>query len=192
MKLTFTVRQMTFLIIAIIFACLLISNMILLLFIVAKSDYDLVRVLVPAVGSVAGGVIGGIVAFIIAAYNAKASAEKEEIKQKKTSCAMLRLVKEELIDNAGTLSSVIPFSSEGYNLIKTNLSDDTWKTTMTKILLEEKSLSKLSICYKKINLLKVLTCEKINDDIIKKTKEQILSIVVLIEKEIDSCETELI
>lgn len=191
MKITFTIKQFVLLTGALLFACFLVSNMIVLLTIIAKSDHDLVRVLVPAIGSIAGGVIGGIVAFIIAAYNAKTASEKEECKQLKTSCAMLRLIKEELLDNATTLSSVIPFSNEGDRLLKVHLTDDTWKTTMTKIILEEKSLSKLNICYKKINLLKALEAKDIGDDSIIRTKEQILNMVNIIDTEINSCENEL-
>jgi gas vesicle protein len=186
-----TIRQLVYLIVAIIFAAFLLVTMTHSIIGIASANVELSRVIIPALGSLTGGIIGGIVAIIIAAYNASRSSRNDQCKQLRTSLTMLKLIREELQDNITVLESTIPYQIECHRILKTQLSDDTWKSAMTKLLISDDLLVRLNVCYRKISLFKNLEPHDVNDDFIRNTKEQCTITLESIRTEINQLGSEL-
>lgn len=121
-------------------------------------------------GNIIGGIIGGIVAFIVAKYQIYRAKIEEEVKQKDTTLTMLKLIREELKDNISVLSNSLPYSTDNYHIIKSSISDDTWKSTMLHLFINEELLVKIHVCYKKISLLSHLSPEELDDTLISNCK----------------------
>jgi fructose-1-phosphate kinase PfkB-like protein len=150
----------------------------------AKTGADWFSALLGALGNVAGGIIGGIVAIIVATYQINKTFLNEQMKQLQTTNTMLKLINEELKDNVAIIEATIPLQSNDSNLLKTHLSDDTWRSTMIHLVISDSLLVRLNVCYRKIALIKSLEPGDITDDDLRELKEQITSTIDMIKTEI--------
>ncbi|TYS18482.1 hypothetical protein FZC78_02785 [Rossellomorea vietnamensis] len=136
----------------------------------SKTGADWISALLSFNGNVIGGIAGGIVALLVAKYQIAKSKIQEEVKQKETTITMLKLIREEMRDNISVLNSCSPYNQDDYNLLKANLSDDTWKATMLHLNIPDDLLVKIHVSYKKVALIKHLTKDEIDDAVIESSK----------------------
>ncbi|MDD0822777.1 hypothetical protein [Bacillus cereus] len=151
----------------------------------SKSGKDWISSLIGFLGNIIGGIIGGIVAFIVASYQLNRTLDNEKEKQIQLTKSMLRLIREELNDNISIIESSIPYQDDHFNLLKTQLSDDTWKSTMTNLNVKDNLIIKLNVCYRKITLIRSLNAADIDDTFLSDIKGQFSETIGLIRNELN-------
>jgi len=173
MRIPLTIRQLIWLILATVIATFLLSALTQSLISFSLTGADWVSASIQALGNVSGGIIGGIVAIVVATYQVNKALLNEQNKQLRTTVTMLKLINEELRDNIGVLGNAVPLATENIHLLKTQLSDDMWKSTVIHLVVSDDLLVRLNVCYRKVNLIRNLSEEDINDNILTETKDQI-------------------
>lgn len=149
----FSLRQLMCLLVAFGFVIALLTIMTYSIINLAIANFEVARVLIPALGSVAGGIIGGIVAIIIAAYNVKRNSENERKKQLRNTLSVLILLREEIRDNMCVLDTIIA-DLDKFNDLSKHLFDDVWKSSLMHLVVSESLVVRFNVFYRKIALLK--------------------------------------
>lgn len=152
------------------------------------SDYEIARVVIPALGSVSGGIIGGIVAVLIATYNVKRSSISERKRQMQTTLSLLLLLREELKDNISILETILEHPDAYTKLLK-QLADDTWRSSAVCLLINERLLIRLNVVYRKIGILKMEN--EFSVDLVANIKQTASSVFDDIVNEIAKIENDL-
>ena len=186
MKIPFTIRQLIWLIVWVIISAFLMTGFTLSIIAFARTGKYWVSTLIEAIGGILGGIIGGIVAIIVAAYQVTRTFANEREKQRRTSCTMLKLIREELRDNITTIESAIPYNIDNFRILKTQLSEDTWRSSMVYLDIPDQLLVKLNVAYRKIALFKNLDATDITNELLTETKDQLNIILNAINSEINN------
>ncbi|MFD2663354.1 hypothetical protein [Paenibacillus thailandensis] len=184
MKIPFTIRQLIWLIVWIIISAFLVTGFTLSIIAFAGTGKDWASALIQAMGGIIGGIIGGIVAIIVAAYQITRTFANERNKQRRTSCTMLKLIREELRDNITTVESAVPYKAENFRILKTQLSEDTWRSSMVYLDISDQLLVKLNVAYRKIALIKNLDATDVTSELLTETKDQLNTILNVLNSEI--------
>lgn len=142
------------------------------------ADINWIGAFLGAVGNVLGGLMGGLVAYLVASHQVSHALKSEKEKQKQTTITMLKLIREELKDNVGFIESADIDDSKDFLLLKTQLSDDTWKSTMINLNIDDNLIVKLNVCYRKISLIKSLEQDDIDNDFLNEIKQQIENTII--------------
>jgi len=184
MKFVFSPRQVFFLCCAIIVSTISIIAVYQLTISFSNGGGDWVSAIIQASGNIIGGIIGGIVAFIAASYQIGRMVANEKRNQIAGELIVLKLLREELHSNCTVLKKSIPFKSEEIKILHTQLCDEVWKTTMSRISLPDELLIRFNTCYRLILLIKSAPADEINDELLEKAKGKISNLIELIEAEI--------
>lgn len=187
MKISITIRQLLLLVLFIVIAVLLVSISVQVLVTNAEAGTEWLNTAITAFGNVIGGITGGIVAVIVATYQINHAIESNRAKELEVSNSVLRLVREELQDNLDLISKSIPFASPYASVLRMQLSDDTWKSTILYVKVPDSLLVPLHVSYKQIQLIKnILPQEKEGmnpteiNDLLQRIKLQVETTINLI------------
>ncbi|MDF2859261.1 MAG: hypothetical protein K0Q87_5112, partial [Neobacillus sp.] len=82
------------------------------------------------------------------------------------------------------LENSISGSQCSYHILKTQLSDDTWKSAMIHLLISDNLLVRLNVCYRKINLIKSVDASDLDNDMVRSTKEEFCMVLEILNNEI--------
>lgn len=179
-----TFKQLLWLLIVVVFTTVLAFFSFKFLIELSISDRYWMSSLLGLLGNILGGLIGGIVAYIVASYQVSHARDAEKVKHNQTTSTMLKLIREELKDNVGFLDSSDISVEKEFTLLKTQLSDDTWKSTMFNLHISDDLIVKLNVCYRKILLIKSLDLDEVDQDFLTEIKQQIETTVTSIGEHI--------
>lgn len=184
MKTALSFKQTIYLIIAAVVATLILSLIIFEFYTMSRSDPYWIGSLLGALGNFSGGIIGGIVAYLVASYQVSKLNAKEEERERLGSSALLKLLREELHDNLMILETILKHPTSDSKLLKC-LSEDCWRTAGNRLIIPDELLVKLNVSYRKTIVLKGLPDEEITNEILERTKEQIVATWDAVGKEIE-------
>lgn len=173
MKTTLTIKEVIWIVICVVITTVLILSTYQSLINFSKSDGDWIGSLIGSLGNIIGGIIGGIVAYIVATYQVNKTLGIEVKKQQIQNISAIKLIREEIRDNISLIESSVPFEQKEFKLLKSQLSDEIWKNVMFNIQLDDDLLVRLTVCYKKISMLKNLDAEDVDDELLKDIKDQL-------------------
>ena len=182
MRISFTVKQLLALLIAIVVCSFLFSGMHHAIITYSSTGADWISASIQATGNVAGGIIGGIVAYIVASYQISSIAVSDRKKKLESLVTLLKLICEELEENRFVIESAKPLSSTGnVLLLKAQLTDEIWSRSISSLILEQRELRNIYISYRKLALVRNLEDGQVNDLVLTETVNQINQTLKIID-----------
>ncbi|MGG1553291.1 hypothetical protein [Paenibacillus ferrarius] len=165
------------LVISVIVLTLVISLTVGLLIAYLKAEKDWIGALIGSLGNIVGGIIGGLVAYFVAAYQIFHSEKNDRTKEISRQKNLLIVTKEELYHNKIVLGATIKSQRFEPNVLKEQVSIETWNTVKIEAaqIYPSNEFRKISTVYRKLAVLR--TCEESEIEL-----EDISQTVLIIEE----------